>query len=81
MRVEPLLNQTRVCQNAPIYRFTPVTDSCNRGKFLKKGVLTQPRFSLFLLRIVSFILATIHPFYHLPVEAHFCTLHEKYLLT
>ncbi|TGY31199.1 hypothetical protein E5353_13575 [Bacteroides caecimuris] len=32
----------RVCQNALIYRFTPVTDSCNRGKFLKKGVLTQP---------------------------------------
>ena len=38
-------------------------------------------FSLFLLRIVSFILATIHSFYHLPVEAHFRTLHEKYLLT
>lgn len=33
----------RVCQNALIYRFTPVTDSCNRGKFLKKGVLTQPQ--------------------------------------
>ena len=31
-----------MCQNALIYRFTPVTDSCNRGKFLKKGVLTQP---------------------------------------
>lgn len=37
-----LEKKERVCQNALIYRFTPVTDSCNRGKFLKKGVLTQP---------------------------------------
>jgi len=36
----------RVCQNALIYRFTPVTDSCNRGKFLKKGVLTQPHLKM-----------------------------------
>ncbi|TGY39011.1 hypothetical protein E5353_05335 [Bacteroides caecimuris] len=34
-----------MCQNALIYRFTPVTDSCNRGKFLKKGVLTQPHYN------------------------------------
>ena len=40
----------RVCQNALIYRFTPVTDSCSRGKFLKKGVLTQPHNLIFLKR-------------------------------
>ena len=31
----------RVCHNAQIERFTPVTDNCSRGNFFKKGVLTH----------------------------------------
>ena len=31
----------RVCHNAQIERFTPVTDNYSRGNFFKKGVLTH----------------------------------------